>query len=51
MCQQGSVEVHLERKSEMGSIYKKYEDYEAGKISLTDDELRGMAVRLMVLKY
>ena len=51
MCQQGSTEIHLERRAEINQIYAEYNRYKAGLIELSDEQLRDMAVRLMVLKY
>lgn len=50
MCQQGEAEIAYCMASEKEAIYRRYEAYERGEISLTDDDLKNMAVRMLMLR-
>lgn len=49
MCQQYEAEAAFVGASEKEKIYSDYEAYERGEISLTDDQLQDMAVRMLML--
>lgn len=50
MCQQGEAEIAYCMATEKEAIYQRYEAFERGEINLTDDDLRDMAVRMLMLR-
>lgn len=50
MCQQGEAEIRYCMASEKEAIYQRYESHLREEITLTDDELRNMAVRMLMLR-
>lgn len=50
MCQQGQNEITHYIKSEKEKIYQTYEAYQRGEVTLSDEELKDMAVRMMMLR-
>ena len=50
MCQQGEAEIAYCMESEKEEIYQRFEAYERGEIELSDEELKNMAVRMLMLR-
>lgn len=50
MCQQGSAEIAYCLAQEKEQIYQRFESFEKGEIELTDDELKDMAVRMLMIR-
>lgn len=50
MCQQGSDEIYHTLRVEKEELHQQWEAYERGEIELTDEDLKTMAVRMMMIR-
>lgn len=50
MCQQGSAEIGHGLRAEKEALHQKYEAFQRGEIEISDEELKGMAVRMFMIK-
>lgn len=50
MCQQGSAEIAYERRAELEALRARYQQHKRGEITLSDEELEAMAVKIIMLR-
>ena len=50
MCQLGQSEIYHCARSEKEELHRRYEDFRAGKIHISDFDLQIMAVRMIMLR-